>query len=215
MNTQKFGKAINSLNGPASLLIRHAERPIIPFGEVDHLIKITDNGRKSAEDLGKLIGNRLDNIATSSVPRCLDTSEAIVYGSGKREMEININWRLGNPGIWITDGEAAWVEFIKKGLNKIIKYQVEGKTLNGFRSMEEGMEIMMDYIFRDSSDHDGINLFVSHDAVIAPFIGYILGITDPVDILPGFLDGILLILTENGMKVFWKDRWYETSKGVK
>ena len=214
MNIVKLGIAIKDIKGPASLLVRHAERPNIPFRDVDHLVKITDQGRKSTEELGRLIGDKLGSVATSSVPRCLDTSEAIIKGSGNLEIPINISWRLGNPGIWITDGEAAWSEFLKHGLNQIIKYQVEGKILNGFRSLKEGIDIMLDYIFGIANENEGINILVSHDAVIAPFLGYLLGTSDTAEILPSFLEGVLLSRTESGLKVYWRDKWFNISDGA-
>ena len=215
MNILKLNTTLKNLNGPVFLLIRHAERHVIPSGETDHLIKITVQGRKSAEELGRMIGNRLSSVTTSSVPRCLDTSDAIIKGSGNSTMPIDLNWRLGNPGIWITDGEAASYEFHNHKINQIIRRQVVGENLKGFRPLEEGIDIMLDFILGINLENDGINVLVSHDAVIAPFIGYLLEISEPEDIIPDFLEGIILSRTESGIKAFWRDRWFNISKGVR
>ncbi len=83
--------AIRNLKTPASLLIRHAERPHTPFRIVDYLTKITVRGRISAEEFGETIGEKLNGVSSSPVPRCLDTSETIIKGSGNITLPINVN----------------------------------------------------------------------------------------------------------------------------
>lgn len=192
----------------ASLFIRHAERLDIPFREVDHLTRLTEKGRHSAEDLGKIIGGNLAGVYSSSVPRCLDTSDAIIKGSGKFSMPINVNWRLGNPGVWVVDGKSSWDEFINNGLDDLIKKQVNGEALAGFRPLHEGIELLMGCLLDHSRNNSGIDVFVSHDAIIAPLIGYLLGDSNPRDIIPGYLEGTLLHQEGENIKFFWRNQWH-------
>lgn len=203
---------MENLDTSASLLIRHAERLEIPSREVDHLSKITPEGRKSAELLGNTIGQKLKGVTSSSVPRCLDTSEAIINGSGVVGMPIEVNWRLGNPGVWVIDGESAWSEFIKYGLEEVIRKQVNGEKLNGFRELNHGVQLLLDCIFNHKTSRNGVNVLVSHDAIIAPLVGYLLGKSLPRIILPGFLEGVLLQQDSDGVRFFWNGRWKTFTK---
>lgn len=210
----KLNSILENLQSPASLLIRHAERPDIPSREVDHMIKITDQGRISAEELGREIGNKLTSVTTSPLPRCLDTSEAIIKGSGKISMPISLNWRLGNPGVWVTDDEAARSEFLKYGYDGMIRNLAEGRNLSGFRPLKHGVDLLLGCVLNQTSEGTGISVFISHDAVIAPLIGYMLGKSNPGEITPGYLEGALLCRTESGIRFFWRERWHHFSRDM-
>ncbi len=102
------------------------------------------------------------------------------------------------------DGESAWHEFLKYDLEELIRRQVRGVKLNGIRLLDQGIQLLLGYVLDNASRDKGINVFISHDAIIAPLIGYMLGKSDPDDIIPGYLEGILLYQEREKIRFFWR-----------
>ncbi len=185
------------------MLIRHAERYPVDSREVDHYVKLTERGVKDALELGKRLMGNITQIVSSSVPRCLDTADAIKRGSGQVSVPLTTDWRLGNPGIWTIDHDASWSSFLKLGLPELLRRQVMGERISGYRELEQGTRILIDFMIQHSMDR-GLSIYVSHDAIIAPIIGRLLNLHEVEDFFPTFLEGLVIVPGEANLEVYWR-----------
>lgn len=92
---------------PVAALIRHSVRGELPPGAGGNRVPITAKGEKLASLLGGMIGGRLQSLTTSPVLRCVQTAEAIRTGTGI-QTPVRLDRALGDPGIYVLDGQEAW-----------------------------------------------------------------------------------------------------------
>jgi len=78
---------------------------------------------------------------------------------------------LGNPGVYISDDKRAMEVFNKYSLLEIINMQLSHQTLVGFHKIDFSSEKLR--LFFKSFEND--TLFISHDAIIIPYINWIEG----------------------------------------
>ena len=161
-------------SGPIALLIRHAEREEIPAGKFGRNCPITENGVRCSKELGeRYLRGRLDSIHVSPLPRCKQTAEAIIEGvptpTGK-SIVIEHSNLLGEPGLFVMDGKAAGKYFLEHGTKKVMAQMLNGEKLPGIRNISKGSKLLLNHILDKTVGVDGCHLFVSHDAIIIPFI---------------------------------------------
>lgn len=188
--------------GGAALLLRHAARPEIPRGSFGHDLSITDHGRRQAFELGHSIGSRLGRVVSSSVPRCMQTAVAIVEGSGLTR-DLETDRRLGDPGPWIADAEIVGDAFLTDGPREVVRRQLVG-TVPGIHPLAHGAAHLLRCLLRPAPRPGTTNVFVSHDAVIAPLLGHLLGQTGLDAHWPEFLEGVSVRAVGNRVVVHWR-----------
>ena len=70
-------------NTAAAIFLRHAERGEIPPGDFGENVPLTTCGVAASERLGSLLSSMGSvRVASSPVPRCVETSRAILRGAG-------------------------------------------------------------------------------------------------------------------------------------
>jgi hypothetical protein len=106
---------------PVALLLRHGERPAIPAGETGADLPLTPRGRAQAEALGRALRSDLRGLHTSPVRRCSETAEAIRTGAGA-PIPIVPDRTLGDPGIFVSDPERAWVHWRALGHEQVLEH---------------------------------------------------------------------------------------------
>jgi len=163
-------------------LIRHAEKE-----DSTVYAKLTPKGLKDSFLYGeklKLNNIAIDLIISSPIDRCIQTAKEISKGYGY--IAIQESTLLGNPGIYINDDKKAMEIFNKLPLIKIINMQLSKKRLDGFNNIETATKKLLLFI---KNNNDNI-LYISHDAIITPFINYIENINkiEQYDIV-NYLDG--------------------------
>jgi len=146
-------------------LIRHAEK-------LDNSIhsKLTKKGLKDSFFYGKKIKENnitVDLIISSPITRCLQTAQEISNGYGG--IRIEESTLLGNPGIFVNDGDKAMDIFNNYKLLNIINMQLSKKNLDGFNKIDIAIQNLLQFIRKRE---DNI-IYISHDAIITPFISYI------------------------------------------
>jgi len=177
------------------LLIRHAEKTLIGTGN------LTQKGLDDASNYGKELtqqGISFDRVISSPIKRCVQTSENIIKGMGSA-IKIQESTLLGNPGIFVTDDQQAGKVFETLSVCTVINHTLQGKVLPGFLPIDKACKKLINEI-QTQIDANKSSLYVSHDAIIMPFIGYILKINqfteaEIVDYLNGYtikktLDGL-------------------------
>lgn len=154
-------------------LIRHAEKSLV--GEQT----LTKNGLQEAFFYGRKLsrtGIFFDLIKTSPVTRCLRTAEKIVEGMNI-EIPIQELRLLGNPGIFVKDDQKAAKVFNQYSVCEVINQLIQNKHLEGFYPIKPASQLLIDEFNNARLTNQSI-LYISHDAIIMPFVAYINGITE-------------------------------------
>jgi broad specificity phosphatase PhoE len=193
-----------ALRGAWSLLLRHADRPPIPPGEFGDDLEITDQGRRRARALGVLFGDRLIRVVSSPVRRCVGTAEAILSGAGI-QVAVERDCRLGDPGPWIVDARIAGEVFRARGTAGVVEGQLAGHCLPGMRSLHAGTTMLLDLLV-GYGHGDGVSVMVTHDSVIAPFVGHLLPSVELRDVMPRFLEGPGVRMRATARTWAWRGR---------
>lgn len=149
-----------------ALVIRHADRELIPEGEIGNEILINEKGVKNSVDFGKLLNQyKINKIFTSPIGRCVQTSEFITNGYGK-DIEIIKSNALGAPGLHVSDEKKAGEFYLKFGFDEMYKRYKNYQKIPGVPMPKELNKLMTNFI-KINTNQNGITIFVTHDSVIA------------------------------------------------
>lgn len=174
------------------LIVRHAETQVHPGDGEEDSISISQKGRKDSENFGKeLIGtyHQIGLIKSSPVRRCMSTAEAILIGANQ-DLKVSLSRTLGNPGAFVVDDTAAIENFQRYGVRGVVQRQLEGRNLAGMRTIGGGVNLLLKEICEDLESLNGLGLYVTHDAVLVPFVGYLTNKFTVSNHWFGFLNGI-------------------------
>ncbi|RKZ85649.1 MAG: hypothetical protein DRR19_16070 [Candidatus Parabeggiatoa sp. nov. 1] len=154
--------------------IRHAEKSLV--GEQT----LTQNGLQDAFFYGQKLsrtGIFFDLIKTSPVTRCIQTAEQIVKGMNI-DIPIQESGLLGNPGIFVQDDQKAAKVFNQYSVCEVINQLIQNKQhLEVFYPIQQASQLLIDEFNTARLTNKSI-LYISHDAIIMPFVAYINGITE-------------------------------------
>jgi broad specificity phosphatase PhoE len=189
-------------NRNMAILIRHSERNHIPDGVHDIETPINAQGEIIAAELGKKLQIFSSiKVISSPIDRCVQTGNAIMKGFQKQS-EIGFSNLLGHPGPYVFDSETAREHFVKMTCETVVENQIAHKKLSGIRPIEEGSEILKNYIVSELQTNKPNNLlvFISHDAILAPFIFQYTGEKFNHEHWIDFIDGVTFVKKES--KIF-------------
>jgi len=171
-----------------ALIIRHSIRDKTPEGQVGDNVPLTAEGRQLAELLGITISSRLASIMSSPIWRCTETADHIIKGSG-RKFSVTTSRLLGDPGAFIKDGQAAWINFQKMGTSGVMMHLArEDDALPGMNNPREAAHTLLKYMLTKCVT-PGLHIYVTHDVVLAGIAGQLIKGIETQDSLPGFLEG--------------------------
>jgi broad specificity phosphatase PhoE len=143
-------------------LIRHAHKENSKVHS-----KLSQKGITDSRNYGMTLKKnniKISKIVTSPIIRCVETANHIK--ETYEDLEVLESTLLGNPGVFISDPEKAMNVFEKYNLVDIINMQLSNNTIEGFKSINIAINELEKFI---SSESDN-TLFISHDAIITPFI---------------------------------------------
>lgn len=187
----------------AAILLRHAERPMIPPGTDGDEVRLTDAGIADARAFGARLGPRLAGLYASPVDRCMQTARALAEGAGT-EMEPEARTVLGSPGPFIVDAEAAFAAFKDVGTMAAARRQVLARgPLPGLRDTEEGVRLVVASLLADPPGAGRLDAHVTHDGVVIVVAGFLAGFAPGPDRWPAFLEGLVLWRDETGAAMAW------------
>lgn len=189
-----------------ALILRHAERETIPPGTFGADAALTPDGVSSAERLGAALAGMRARVSatTSPVPRCVATTRAILRGGGRPE-EVSLDWRLGDPGPFAVDTQQSGPLFLKLGPLGIARRQLEdAEPPKGMRATSEGVELLLELVMDDLGTSGRLNIYVTHDSILAVFVAYLYGLSVDEIGWPGYLDGLLLWRQEGQLRFVWR-----------
>lgn len=183
-------------SGPFALFVRHGPRHEIPKGDPYADVDLTPAGEALVTQLGALIGPRLAWGASSPFLRCVRTARLV-------GVEPELDSRLGQDGPWVVDPTAAGALFAARGTEDVVRAQIAGERLEGFRPAPEGLALLLSTA-RDRLSA-GAGICVSHDAVLMPAIAALFG-PDATEGWLDPLDGFVLLPRGAGLIARWGDR---------
>ena len=188
-----------------ALVVRHAEREAIPTGEFGVDVPLTARGVAAAEALGRVSSVREEaTVVSSPVPRCVQTAEAILRGGGWSGA-VTLDRRLGDPGPFVVDPEVSGALFLKLPILELVRRQLsDPRPPAGMRSACEGVAIILGLVAGDLQWQGRLNVYVTHDAILAVLLARLFRLTtDEID-WPGFLDGLLLWRSGGQLNLSWR-----------
>jgi len=168
------------------LLARHAEKHLTGDGT------LTNQGLMDALAYGQQLKDHhvaFDVVISSPVTRCVQTAEQIIQGLN-HPGKVQLSPLLGDPGIFIADDQKAGQAFEDFSVCEVINKMLAGEKLAGFVPLALACNALVDDMKAQMSSHKSV-LYVSHDAVIMPFMAYLRGIkhfkeADMIDYLASY-----------------------------
>lgn len=181
--------------GGIVVFVRHGERESVPSHEFPrHDAPLTENGRRAAESMGSLFGNRLGVVRTSPVPRCVDTALAVIAGA-KRTSAPTHDRLLGDPGAFVVDGDLAMAELVNRGFHSAARQLGNGEQLPGFAdpnlATTQLLALARSLLVAEPS---GVHLLVTHDLILSTMAARIRGGALEEREWPGYLHGLAIWL---------------------
>ncbi len=153
-------------NSKLAMLIRHADRDLIPTGEIGNEILINEKGEQNAFAFGETRkGHFVQKIFTSPIPRCVQTAEFILKGYGK-ELDIVSTKCLGDPGLHVADEVIAGEFYLKYGFDEMYRRFKDNEPIPGIPSPDNYLKLMTEFLTRNTSEK-GLTIFITHDSLIA------------------------------------------------
>jgi len=179
------------------ILIRHAERPIIPVNEVGDGILITKKGESDCSQFALHLDGPIVSVRSSPILRCIQSSQIMSRAKGFPIEKIILDKDLGDPGFIIEDGKVAWSHWQKKGHQAVNEYLLSGnEKWSGFKDLTLATNIFKQKIESSLKCSDeGIHLWVTHDTILATFVSRVLADPIPIEKWPDFL-GYLEVKSE-------------------
>lgn len=190
---------------PVALLLRHSVRDVLPPGEAGNEVPITDAGKDIALKLGQKLGARLRSLHSSPLPRCIQTAEALRFGSGI-DARIAKSRLLGDPGVYVLDGSLAWRNWETLGHEEVMRHLVAGKdALPGMAQPDEAAQFLVQSMLSSADGEPGIHVFVTHDVLVTTTVARLQGVQhEPAD-WPLFLEGAVFWRSKLGVHVVYRD----------
>lgn len=154
-----------------AFVIRHSNRGHIADPLRHAEVLLNSEGEKHAYEFGKKLSQEFTRlrIYSSPIQRCIQTAKCIQTAFND-DSEVQLSTMLGEPGPYVF-GDAT-ESFISLGTVGIVERIENGTPTPYIRKEEEGAKILLDFIRAetDKSDEITANVFITHDACIAPVI---------------------------------------------
>jgi broad specificity phosphatase PhoE len=200
------------LNEPGknvAILMRHADRGRIISG-VNEDEPLNELGIKNSIEFGKKL-RRYDSVKifTSPIGRCIRTGEAILQGIEKNGHILQSNM-LGEPGPFVFDKELAKGAFKEFSTRGVVKNQIARVEMAGIRPLEEGCELLRSLIESEININAKNNLliFITHDAIIVPFIHLYTGEMFDKEHWIAFSDGAIIMKDKENIQMNRNGKFY-------
>ena len=159
-----------------AFVIRHSERDSVKDPLKHAEVVLNENGMRIAREFGESLSSTFSKVRVFSSPieRCIQTGKCI-QAAFKDDSEIQISNVLGEPGPFVF-GDAI-ESFVTLGTVGVVERIEKGISMPFIRKEEEGTKVLLDYLRNETDKSDGLtaNVFITHDACIAPAINFLIG----------------------------------------
>lgn len=154
-----------------AFVIRHSDRDSVKNPLNHAVVLLNAEGEKLAREFGKKLAQEFSKIRIFSSPiqRCIQTGKCIQEAFDD-DSEVQLSTVLGEPGPYVF-GDTADL-FVTLGTVGVVEGIENGTPPPFNRKEEEGAKILLDYLRAETvkSDEQTANVFITHDACIAPVI---------------------------------------------
>lgn len=182
--------------------IRHSKREDVITHEKHSEANLTKEGIVIAEEFGKGLFSSFKNINiySSPIPRCIQTGEAILSSNIKKG-HLETSRILGNPGAFVY-GNALEI-FNKLGTVGVVQAINNGEKLPYINKQETGVKFLFNYVKKQTkkAEEKTVSLFITHDAIIAPFINFYLDEVFSEEHWIEFIGGVKINFEEDSVQV--------------
>ncbi|HSK03332.1 MAG TPA: histidine phosphatase family protein, partial [Kofleriaceae bacterium] len=169
-------------------------------------------GERAARRLGAVLGPRIASIATSPVRRCRETAAAILAGA-EVGLAPRLDRLLGDPGVFVIDPAQAWENWLRLGNAAVIEHlATSSSVLAGMAEARDATRRLLSMLKAATGEGTGVHLFVTHDAVLAPFVSRALGITHVL--WPDFLAAAVVWPDGDALRIAFDGRHRTVVDGV-
>lgn len=193
------------IDRPVVLLLRHSVRGPLPLGDAGNSVPITEAGWSIAREFGQTLGARLKTLQSSPVPRCVQTAQALKDGAGVHT-DITKNRLLGDPGVYVLDGESAWNNWVTLGHEEVMRHLVsESDALPGMARPDESARFLVHHMLSLAGKTPGLHVFVTHDSLITATVARLQGVHHGPSDWPWFLEGALFWWGAEGLHVAYRE----------
>lgn len=194
------------------MLMRHSVRNHLPAGEAGNAVPITDEGRCLALAMGKMVSSPLRRIHTSPVLRCVQTAAALNVGAATNH-EIVPDRLLGDPGVYVLDGQLAWSNWERLGHDGVVQHLVtSSEALPGMARPDEAAQLLVRHMLATAGGEPGLHGFITHDTLVmataARLLGKPLGKAD----WPWYLEAAFFWKSDAGVHVVYRE--YEGVRNI-
>ncbi|MCL4221927.1 MAG: histidine phosphatase family protein [Phycisphaerales bacterium] len=173
------------------VFVRHGERESVPSHEFPrHDAPLTEDGRRAAESLGALLGDRLGAVRSSPVPRCVDTALALIAGA-RRVGAPTHDQLLGDPGAFVVDGERAMAELVRRGFHPAARQLGNGAQLPGFADPDRATQQLLALAHSLlAAEPSRVHVLVTHDLILSTMVARVRGVALEEREWSGYLHGL-------------------------
>lgn len=188
------------------LFLRHGEREAVASHEFPrHDAPLTHDGRRAAHSLGQQIGSWLGSIRSSPVPRCIETAQHLLSGSGI-DCDVGEDSQLGDPSVFVTNGRLAMESLNGLGFHQAARRLGEGEALPGFADPDHAAGQFVSLAGSLLAEQPVVHVLVTHDLMLSTFVARIRGQSMPESEWPGFLHGAMLWREQEGLCLRYGER---------
>lgn len=190
---------------PVILLIRHSVRDDLPAGDAGDALPITEAGRRLANELGAIIGRRLQTLRSSPLVRCIQTAEALRDGATS-PIAVTPDRLLGDPGVFVIDGARASTNWETLGHAGVMDHLVSAPSaLPGMARPEPAARFLAHHMLATSGPVPGLHVFVTHDSLVTATVSRLLTLPLGQDAWPEFLEGAFFWREAEGIHVAYRE----------
>lgn len=190
---------------PIAVLLRHAARGDLPPGSAGDSVPITSDGVRLARALGARLGAGLRSIHSSPLMRCVQTAEALCAGASL-ELPIHRDRLLGEPSIYVVDGERAWSNWEEKGHDGVVEHLVtDNEPLPGMAIPDAAARFLVQHMLAAAGAEPGYHVFVTHDSVVTVTAARILGQPFGKDAWPWYLEAAFFWREHGALVAAYRD----------
>jgi len=205
-------------NEPCVFILRHAEKPIVNNMHADIANSLTEEGVVSSKELGgrlKKIYPRVGIVRSSPIARCLETANNI-FSAYSHNSSIVADADLGGDGAYVSDNQLAAQHFLEDPSRTDIFIRMQtGETFAGMRGVKDGTKLLLTKIIYDLENLATPGFYITHDCILALFVGTILNqIVDEKNWFQ-YLDGVCIKKIEGKVNLYWKEKYFDITEKVR
>ena len=93
--------------------------------------------------------------------------------------------------------------------------QISGNKFPGIRHISDGCGLLLDEIVSDLDTDVGLHVYVTHDAIICPLVGYLTEMLFDANNWIGYLNGAVFFKNDDEYYLLWSGNIYDVTHKVR